>query len=152
MDKKIPKTLLKRRLDDITRLKKLPPENEEFPNWDGRVKKLLEITFNDTSQEYILYDGISLPERVNGQTPEEIQEAYLDSLNKREKVLKAIILEEEIPVVEEKPVTVNENTVYPENHVYKNFWYWIGARKLLIIVSILGAVVVAAITVGIISS
>jgi len=152
MDKKITMTLLKRRLDDIPRLKKLPPENEEFPNWDERVKKLLEITFNDTSYEYLLYDGISLPEKVNGQMPEETQEAYIDSLDQREKTLKAIIAEQEIPGVEEKPATVNENTVFQKNHVYKNFWYWIGAHRIFCIMSILGAAAVAAITVGVMIS
>ena len=152
MDKKIPMTLLKRRLDDIPRLKKLPPENGEFPNWDGRVKKLLEITFSDTSYEYVLYDGIGLPERVNGQTPEETQEAYIDSLNQREKTLKAIIAEQEIPGGEEKPATVNQNTVFQKNHVYKNFWDWIGAHRIIVFMSILGAAALAAITVGVITS
>jgi hypothetical protein len=152
MDKKITIALLKRRLDYIPRLKKLPPENGEFPDWDERVKKLLEITFGDTSDEYVMYDTISRPEKVSGQTPEETQEAYIDSLNQREKTLKAIIAGQEIPAGEEKPATVNQNTVYQKNHDYKNFWYWIGAHKIIGAMSILGAVAVAAIVVGIVTS
>lgn len=144
--------MLKRRLDYIPRFKKLPPENSEFTDWDERVKKLLEITFGDTSDEYVMYDRISLPERVSGQTPEETQEAYIDSLNQRERTLKAIIAEQEIPGGEEKPATVNQNTVYQNNYVYKNFWYWIGAHKIIGATSILGAVAVTAIVVGIVIS
>ncbi len=81
--------LLGRSLDDIPRLRRLSCRNQEFPLWDERVRGILVEAFGRESNEYARYDGNLVLKRV--ETPEEMQQAYVDHLCQREAALKDIV-------------------------------------------------------------
>lgn len=96
----IPTTLalLKRLLDDVPRLKRLAlnPKNAELPTWDNEVKRIIEGIFGRGSKEYARYDGIVLLKRV--ETQDDMEHAYIDHVSQRERALRDIIKEYDIPV------------------------------------------------------
>jgi len=90
--------LLKRLLDEVPRLKRLAsnPQNEELPAWDNEVRRILVETFGTDSKEFSRYDGIVLLKSVKTQADKE--HAYIDHVSQREKALKDIIKEHDLPV------------------------------------------------------
>lgn len=97
--------LLNRLLDDVPRLKRLASnsKNVELPAWDNEVKRIIRETFGTASKEYARYNGIILLKRV--ETQEDKEHAYIDHVSQREKALKDIILEHDIPT----KVAANDN-------------------------------------------
>lgn len=90
--------LLKRLLDDVPRLKSLAsnPQNAELPTWDNEVRRIIRETFGRDSKEYARYDGVFLLKMVETQADKE--QAYIDNVSQREKALKDIIKEHDLPV------------------------------------------------------
>jgi hypothetical protein len=94
--------LLKRLLDDVPRLKRLAssPKNAELPTWDDEVKRTIKETFGRNSKEYARYDGIFSLKYVKTQADKEL--AYIDYISQREKALRDIIQEYDIPAKNNK--------------------------------------------------
>jgi len=95
MAKKIDKKVisqLQAYLDMLPHYRNLDPHNKEFSYWNQQLIDYLIANFGNTSAEYIRYDGVKLA-WLTENTPEAQRQAYIDSLNKKETVLKAIIEE-----------------------------------------------------------
>jgi len=111
--------LLKRLLDDISRLRRLAsnPKNREFPAWDKEVVRIINETFGPDSKELIRYDGSHLLRRVNSQQ-EQVQ-AYIDHISQREDALRDIIQEydKKQEAHSEKMTTIIEDL----KQTYENF-------------------------------
>lgn len=94
--------LLEQLLDNVPRLKRLAstPKNAELPKWDNEVKRIIRETFGSDSKEYARYDGILLLKWVKTQADKE--NAYIDYVSEREKALKDIIQEHQLPAKDSK--------------------------------------------------
>ena len=113
--------LLERLLDDVPRLKRLAsnPQNAELPTWDNEAKRIITETFGPDSKEYARYDGIFLLKKVEIQADEE--QAYIDYISQREKALKDIIQEHDLPTKVELHADGRVNTKAEIEHFYNGF-------------------------------
>ena len=82
--------LLKQQLDEIPRLRTLPPDRQQYKEWFGKVCNILELTFGTTSREY---DNFARAVRADYlvYTNEEKREKYNKELDAYETALKPAI-------------------------------------------------------------
>jgi len=101
--------LLKNLLDGVPRLKSLAsnPKNEELPTFDNEVRRIIRETWGVGSIEYARYNGIFRLMRVESQADKE--QAYIDHVSRREKALKDIIQEHDLPA---KVVVLDKKKVF----------------------------------------
>jgi len=102
---KISKALnvLKQQLDEISKLRTLPPERQQYEVWRGKVCNILELTFGKESREY---DNFSRAVCVDypTYTDEEKRKKYNKEIDAYEIALKSAIHKCELLKAEEKPL------------------------------------------------
>ena len=94
--------LLKQRLDEIPKLRTLPPDRQQYQEWRGKVCNILELTFGNTSREYNNFArAVNVDYLVY--TKKEKLDKYNKELDAYETALKSAINKCELLEAEEKP-------------------------------------------------
>lgn len=98
-------TLLKQELDEISNLRKLPPDKKQYQVWFGKVSNILELTFGITSREYVNFArAVSVDYIVY--TEQEKQRKYNEELDAYENALKSAINKSELLEAGGKPLEI----------------------------------------------
>jgi hypothetical protein len=92
MDRKQAIGMLESLYNRIPSLRSMLHHNENYRPWDDTVRKVLANYFGNTSEQYLRYEGHRLAILVEN-THQKQQQAYIDWLNIREKILDDIINE-----------------------------------------------------------
>jgi len=97
--------LLKQRLDEILKLRALPPDKKHYKLWCAEVCNILELAFGKSSREY---DNFARAVRVDYlvSTNEEKRKKYNEELDAYETALRSAIHKCELLGVEEKPTVI----------------------------------------------
>ncbi len=107
--------LLKQQLDEISKLRTLPPERQQYEVWRGKVCNILELTFGKTSREYDKFARAVCVDYPT-YTDEEKRKKYNKELDAYEIALKSAIHKCELLEDEGKPSEVSKT---PEDYEEK---------------------------------
>ena len=110
--------LLNQQLDEIPKLRTLPPDRQQYQEWRGKVCNILELTFGNTSREYDNFArAVSADYLVY--TKKEKLDKYNKELDAYETALKSAINKCELLEAEEKPAVKTEPIKAPQDEEEK---------------------------------
>jgi hypothetical protein len=143
MDRDKALELLKQALDEIPKLRTLPPDKQQYQFWYVKVRNILELTFGIASREY---DNFA---RAVGwdylvYTNKGKRGKYNKELDAYEIALRAAIHKCELLESEEKLEYIEQSPEAPKEH---KAWRWIKSHKIPSIIITLIMLVAAVITI-----
>jgi hypothetical protein len=143
MDRNKSLELLNEALNEIPKLRTLPPDKGQYQLWYAKVCNILELTFGKVSREY---DNFSRAVRVDYPVynEKEKREKYNKELDAYETALRAAIHKCELLNEDKPPYLEEQSPKAPREH---KVWLWIKSHKIPSVIITLITLVAAGITI-----